>query len=99
MTGKNGNIVGKRKKLFADAAEKRFVVATGQIGTADAVAEKHITSDQKLVGGGIETHAGGGMSRGQDHAQGVGTQRKRISLMQNMNGSVVVLERHTPAFA
>jgi hypothetical protein len=49
VPGVNFYLVGKDKKSVTDAGEKLMIIATWEVGTADATPEEHIAANQELL--------------------------------------------------
>ena len=49
VAGVHDSVVGEGQELFADAPEQGGVIAAGEVGCADAFAEKDVAADEEAL--------------------------------------------------
>src|SRR5690606_2091174 len=69
MAGIHHRLVRQRIKLLAYTGKQLLVVASGEIGAADAVPEEDIATDEKTIRSAVKTQVRGGVSRSKDQRQ------------------------------
>src|SRR5690606_14245059 len=69
MATQKANIIAKWQKLFLNGANKRCVIAAGQIGTANGAIEQNITDDRKTRFWIEKDHMAGRMARTMKHIE------------------------------
>ena len=69
MAGVDLGVVGQAEQPFLDAVAQRFVVASGEVGAADATTEQCIACEDPAFDFGVETDAAFGMARRADDLQ------------------------------
>ncbi len=77
-------IVGQREQPGFNAVQQGFVVATGQVGTANTVAEQYIAADQYLLCGYVKTNAAGTVAGRQNQFQHIVAQLNGSAIFKKM---------------
>ena len=96
VTGPYDCFVGQGPQPFADTVQEGGVVAAGQIGTADALPEKHIPPDQEALRRTVKPHAAGRMPGKEQDLQLIPSPAEDTALLQEEKGPPVILEWKPP---
>ena len=96
MTRINFCIVGQMEQPLDDVGAKLLVVATWEVGAADAAAEERVTREHPTLDFGIETYASHGMAWRADDLEGALPHLDDLAIFQIDIGKVAVTQKRHP---